>query len=325
MRTGKRKSYIGLLMDSSEMRAVEISGTAEHPVLEASGSIALPKGLMADGLLTDLSAAASVLGRLLRENSFSSKAQLVAGAKNQNVLLRMAAMPRVPAQHLHNAIIYQAQQFIPVPVQELILDYVVCSDDNMPDTAEMSFLLVGAKRVFLNNIIALAKAANRTLYEIDSAALASLRAVMTGEESAGGFFLLANIDHETANIIICRENRIVMTRTVPLSPEYLSIIGGYGYGHQGTLREPDAKALSRVLAGDLRASIQYYTTQHRTPVPLILLTGTCEAALTLAAPIQEELSIPVKRAACYPTLGKFLDASYATCVALALRGLEELP
>lgn len=325
MRTGKHKSYIGLLMDSAEMRAVEISGTAANPVLEASGSIALPKGLLTDGLLTDISAGASLLGRLLRENGFSSKAQLVAGAKNQNVLLRMAAMPRVPAQHLHNAIMYQAQQFIPVPVQELILDYVICSDENMPDTAEMSFLLVGAKRVFLDNIIGLAKAANRTLYEIDSAALAALRAVMTSEEAAGGFFLMANIDHETVNIIVCRDQRIVMTRTVPLSPEYLAIAGGYGYGYQGTVRETDARALARVLANDLRASIQYYTMQHNAPIPLVLLTGTCETALTFATAIQEELSIPVKRAASYPALGKFVDASYASCIALALRGWEELP
>jgi Tfp pilus assembly PilM family ATPase len=52
MANKKNKRAIGLMLNSAEMRAIELSGTLHQPKVAAFGRMALPPGLISDGMLT---------------------------------------------------------------------------------------------------------------------------------------------------------------------------------------------------------------------------------------------------------------------------------
>ncbi|MEG1774592.1 MAG: pilus assembly protein PilM, partial [Oscillospiraceae bacterium] len=122
--TNRRKKHsIGLVLDAMELRAIELSGTPECFEVCAQGCVTLPQGLVVDGTITDLAAMEVILKQLFRDGDFS-RAPLLFGIKNQNILLRLANFPKVPEEKLRQAILLQAQQFIPIPISELVLDCV---------------------------------------------------------------------------------------------------------------------------------------------------------------------------------------------------------
>ena len=53
---------------------------------------------------------------------------VVLGVNNENVIMRYATFPKVPDDKLKSVISMQAQDFIPVPVSELGLDFVVIDE-----------------------------------------------------------------------------------------------------------------------------------------------------------------------------------------------------
>ncbi|MEG2174309.1 MAG: pilus assembly protein PilM [Oscillospiraceae bacterium] len=315
----KRSHAVGLVMDAAEIRAVELAGLPQAPRLVASGCAALPEGLLVDGLFTDVPAAGALLSRLLRENSFSG-APLIIGAKNQNVLLRMASFSKVPADKMRNAVMYQAQQFIPIPVADLVLDYVECSEQSEGERPSVNLLLVGAKKVFLDNMLGLAQSVGHEVRDVDSAILASVRAVVSSEVPAGEAFLLADIDHETLSMMIVCDGEILMARAAAHSARFQAL--AHGRHEDLTLEDAAIGELAALLENDIRASLHYYAAQGSAQVSHIYMIGRFAQMDQLIMELNACAEVPVTLPNLYPALQESIDTiRFGTCISLALRGL----
>jgi type IV pilus assembly protein PilM len=269
----KNKRAIGLMLNSAEIRAAEISGGVHQPKVTAFGRMPLPPGLILDGMLTDIPKASSLLGQLLKNGGFSG-APIFVGVKNQNVLLRMASFPKVPPDKMRNAVLFQAQQFIPVPVSELVLDYVTCGDVPDSDPPMVNALLVGGKKDFLDGIIDWVQAGGRTLRDIDSGVLASVRAVIASESDSRQTLLFADVDRETISMSILpgQYDTDGSHRTAHSPASSAFIRSRYGAAIDGQAEE----ALASQLASDIGASIRYFVTQRDTSLDGVRLTGSLD-------------------------------------------------
>lgn len=313
----KSKNHmIGLVLGSAELRAAQLSADSPKPRATASGRIALPAGLITDGVITDVSALASLIEQLLRSQGFSGGPLLV-GIKGQHVLLRMATFPKVPDDKIKNAILYQAQQFIPVPVGDLVLDYVLCGDLPNADPPSVNVLLVGAKRVFLDGVIEAVRIAGRELVDIDSAQLALVRAASSVSDDLQEPSLLAEADAEAISMTICRGDTILMTRTVPLPAQLLQS----GLQDSLSLDQNAREALVAQLILDIGASVRYFSAQRGEAVRSVRLTGSYDNLEQISQSVGERLEIPTRVFAPYSSLEGADPRRYAACISLALRGM----
>jgi type IV pilus assembly protein PilM len=318
MAKSRNKRVIGLVLGSAEMRAAELAADSGKMRVTAFGRLPLPAGLISDGLISDIPAAAALLGQLLKTRGFSG-APLLIGVKNQNVLLRMATFPKVPEDRMRNAILYQAQQFIPVAVNELVLDYVLCGEVPDSDPPAVNVLLVGAKKAFLDHVIEVVRLAGRSLTDIDSAQLALVRAASAQNGRAQDPILLADVDRESVSMTIYRGETVLMTRTVALPAQFLQAAG---QEDPLPLDEGALEALCAQLVLDIGASVRYFATQRNEAVDSVLLTGIYDKMDRIALHAQEQLGISTRVFSPYPALAGVDTLRYAACISLALRGLE---
>lgn len=317
MRNSIKRSAIGLTMDSTELRAVEVA-FAPHPYVVTAGSIALQPGLIRDGLITDLPAVSGLLSELLRTYGFSS-APFVIGAKNENMLLRLASLPRVPDDKLRTTVMLQAQQFIPVPVRELVLDYVFSGVTEQEGRAMADILLVGAKKAYVQSLIELLRSVGGTLANIDAAVLGLVRMAETRADKPGEVYLVADIDHDGVNIVFLEENHIRLARAVMHEVPLQS---------NAELTEEAQNRVVNSLAENIRTSMLYYANLHPGEAPArVLLTGVVPQLKEIARQAEEKLALEVSVPSVYQQVDGISQEelpAYALGISLALSA-EQAP
>ncbi len=90
--------------------------------LERFGQVALPPGAVRDGEVVDVDSVASALRQLWAQAKFGSK-KVVVGVANQKVVVRQVDLPWMPVEDLRKSLAFQVQDYLPMPVEQAILDF----------------------------------------------------------------------------------------------------------------------------------------------------------------------------------------------------------
>lgn len=175
---GSSQSSIGLDIGTRYARAAQVKQTGSGPVVTGYGRVDVPLGAVADGEIVDAAAVASALKDLWRHSNVRGK-DVSVGVSNQRVIVRLIDLPFMERGELQSAIQYQAQDYIPMAVEESILDFQIIGDYMTPsDEHMMEVLLVAAHREMIGNTVAAVEGAGLRLTSIDVSSFAIVRALM---------------------------------------------------------------------------------------------------------------------------------------------------
>nr|MDQ6949681.1 type IV pilus assembly protein PilM [Actinomycetota bacterium] len=179
-RAHTRGSLIGLDIGSFAVRAAEVSHDGGHPTLQRFAQVTLPPGAVSDGEVVDAQVVSAALRRLWSDGGFSSR-RVVVGVSSQRVIVRPADVTAMSEVELRSALGFEAQELIPIPIDEAVLDFQVIDpllpnpDPNTPPN--MRILLAAAQRDMVNKHLAAIRSADLDVVAVDTVSLAMLRAV----------------------------------------------------------------------------------------------------------------------------------------------------
>lgn len=178
---GTRKYSIGVDIGSRSIRLVKLTGTREKPTLSLFGKISLPKGAVSGGEVVDVQAVTEGLQNLIKRLGLRER-NVVLGVGNQRVIVRFVDMPYMDPKELASAIKFQAQDFIPIPVEDAIIDYQIVGD-YFSESGErfLQIMLVAAHKGMISLFIEAAEKAGLRPEIIDVNAFAIVRALSIAE------------------------------------------------------------------------------------------------------------------------------------------------
>jgi type IV pilus assembly protein PilM len=170
---------VGLDIGTSGVRAAELSLGKGATTLERFGQVALPPGAVRDGEVVDTDAVAAALKQLWAQAKFGSK-KVVVGVANQKVVVRQVDLPWMPVGELRASLAFQVQDYIPMPVEQAILDFHPLEEFTSDSGGRMlRVLLVAAARDMVDNVLeAVGKAGLRPSL-VDLTSFAVLRSLYT--------------------------------------------------------------------------------------------------------------------------------------------------
>jgi type IV pilus assembly protein PilM len=143
----------------------------------------LPKGAVVDGEISEIDDVAETLKKIWSQERFGSK-NVVLGIANTKVLVRQIELPFMEDEALRGAINFQAQEYIPIPPEDLVLDYQVVGEFTGEDNQRMiEVLLVGAHREMINKFCIAAEKAGLHVDTVYLSSLALVRSLMSDESS----------------------------------------------------------------------------------------------------------------------------------------------
>jgi type IV pilus assembly protein PilM len=155
----------------------------------------------------------------LWKNLNLSEKRVVIGVANQKVVARLIVLPYMQKKELKSALRYQAQDYIPIPIEEAILDFDVVGEFVSDENERMiEVLLVAARRDMIENHIEAVQTAGLIPLAIDVSSLAFARSLV-GDTSALAETIdeqavaLVNISSGTTNIVVVENELPRFTRT----------------------------------------------------------------------------------------------------------------
>jgi len=312
----RNKSIVGIEMDSKEIRAVELCGTQEKPTVINWGKIELPDGIVKEGRVSDKQLFPVYLNKLFRENGFKSK-DVILGVNNQDIIVRFAMFPNVPRDKIKNMIKFQAKEYIPVPLEEIELDYVVLEEKNSESEDHINVVLVGARKKMLNDFIEVFTNARLTIRDIDSTMLALGRSALI--ESDDGTFVLAGFNNDIGNILVFSNGILSVARSVTIP-----------YSNESTKQKMEKVA--EVLIAEIKSSVGYHKMQKNENIDKVFVMGNCEEQEIVADIIKETTGFTVMTPTPYISLNYKAHKGesetlhvpdYYASISLAIRGLGE--
>jgi type IV pilus assembly protein PilM len=177
---------VGLDIGSGAVRAAVVDTGKAIPVLRRFAEMPLPPGAVLAGDIVDAGAVTEAVSALWKRYRLPRK-RVVMGIASQRVIVRQVDVPHLEEEELREALPYQVQDVIPIPVDDAVLDYVPLEEFSTPDGDLMlSTLVVAAQREMVQGLVGIARRAGLQLLSIDLQAFGLARAAFGTDLTQGG-------------------------------------------------------------------------------------------------------------------------------------------
>ena len=224
---------IGVEIGTSAIKVVVLK-PGSPPVLQHAVMTPTPIGSMRDGLVIEPQAVASELKRLLAQHRITNK-HVVTAVPNQQAVTRNIMVPRMDAKELKEAIKWEAERYIPYPIDEVSLDFDVL--DDLPDAGEDSqieVVIAAAPTEAIARQVEVLRLAGLEPTVIDLKSFSTLRALrgnllgehltkstLTGTNytEGGEVALVMEIGASSSVISLVRGDRMLMARNINVAAD----------------------------------------------------------------------------------------------------------
>jgi type IV pilus assembly protein PilM len=320
----KPQSIVGLDIETGSVAATEVSANGSRAV-SRTAIAPLGPGIVHEGEVLDAEALSRALRELFAQHKLGNSVRL--GIANQRVVVRTIQLPLIEDEdEIDTAVRFRAQDQIPMPLEQAVLDHRVVSRGTGPEgERQMEVLAVAARRDMVVSLLEALRKAGLRPVGIDLSAFGMIRAldidpVLPAEGEEGQVqttTLFCNLGDIT-NLAVARGGKCLFTRVVPFGMENIaqrvaerdgvpmedardslldvgleeSIDAFEGDDAQAT-REALEEGASKLI-DELRLSLDFYSAQDgASPIEHVVLCGPGSSVSGLPERIQLGLGLGI--------------------------------
>lgn len=279
------KSVVGLDVGTTAIKAVELTEHGKDLSITGFGQIELAGDRPED--------AGQAIADLMKEAGFSNK-HIVTAVSGKQVVIRYLTMAAMTDDELRNAILFEAEKYIPFTLDECVLDCqrLVTSEDTAQ--GNVNVVLAAVKKSQVEDHLQTLQSAGclPEVVDIDAFALGNAYELTRHATEARGevtesVVALVDVGATKTSLNIVNQGTSLFTREI--------YFGGHDFtaaiARRMNVEESSAEALKRNpgenadairdavfptiddLGNELQLSFDYFESQYGTPIEKILLTG----------------------------------------------------
>ncbi len=272
---------------------------------------------------------------------------------NQRVVVREIALPFLPEKELRASLGLQVQEFIPMSVDEAVLDYDPIGEFEQDDRKMLRMLLVAAQRVMVDQVVQVVTDAKLEPLGLDLIPFALVRAIGTPDTSMdledAGEEAIVDVGAHVTNIVVHSRGATRFVRILPSGGRDVTVAIARSIGVDDDVAERLKRgepvegapapqqvrqvALQRAAAfvDEIRSSLEFYTAQAREArISKVLVTGGGSRLEGLLELMRQRIPVPVEPGRVFQQLPSELpeDAAadaepvLAVAVGLAIPGVD---
>jgi type IV pilus assembly protein PilM len=202
---------VGLDIQPGHVAAVQARVNGSIVVKHAAGA-PLPADTVREGEVLDEGVLSETLRELFKDSRLSRRVRL--GVANQRTVLRTLELPPVTdRKELAAAVNFQAQDQVPMPLSNAVLDFHPLGIFETPDGPRQRVVLVAAQRDMIQRLLAAVRDAGLRPEGVDLSAFALIRSLYRRDAEHAGRVLYLNVDGLT-NMAIAEGTTCSFTRVV---------------------------------------------------------------------------------------------------------------
>lgn len=342
------KNVFGLDIGASFIKVVQLERADGNSFfLDSAFSYPAPiKGMLSESPLDQEEMAKTII-QILENAKIKSKKVNLCLPENQ-VFTKIIEMPNLSDRELASAIYYEAEQYIPIPITEVTLDYKVISKGT-GDEPKMTVFLVGAPNRLIEKYEYIMSLANLEIANLETETLAVYRSLVAEDNFPPT--IMINIGLVSTTLSIVKDSLLVFVYSIPVGGAVLTRAIASDFGFSSTQAEEYKKTygieaenfsgkigqatlpILSVIISEIKKALEFYKNKYsdNDPIKQIILSGGSaklsglDNYFTLAVGIETVIADPwkiIKNNEQLPAEIKEEGVSFTVAVGLAMKDYE---
>src|SRR3989344_7565016 len=202
---------VGIDIGSKTIKIVELEKMGNSFALKGSGVVGYT-GKTLEHMSDDkeLTSMAEVIRKLHKEARISSK-EIVISLSEPQVFTRTIKFPLLSDQEIASAVKWEAEQYIPIPVAEAVVQHQIIERRETTTPPEVLVLLIAAPEVLVEKYVRVIQLSGLVVSAVETELMAMSRAVAPENTT----ILLLDFGARSTDIAIVRNRNLVFTRSIP--------------------------------------------------------------------------------------------------------------
>ena len=216
---------VGLDIGTTAVRAALIQTGRGKPKLRKYGQVALPEGTVVGGEIVDEAIMRDALQQLWKTAKLPKK-RVIVGLANQRVVVRRIDIEYMDEDQLAEALPFQAQEYIPIPVDEAILDFVPLEEFTTPEgQAMLSVLVVAAQRSMADDVLRIVGSVGARVMAVDLQAFGLVRAAFGSDsQSDTGTAAIVDIGGGITQVSVIKDGTVRFLRILGMGGDAFTTV-----------------------------------------------------------------------------------------------------
>jgi len=299
--------FFGLDIGSHSIKLVKLIRKQNKYLLSAFGSTpSTKKGLLSEAE-SDLVALAEIIKKIQQETGVKTKNVATALPQDQ-VFTRVVALPPLSEEELESAIKWEAEQYIPVSLDEVVLTHDVVGKRREEDREKIEVLLAAAPKALIEKTVKVLKMAGLNPVSLDMEITAVSRSLVHSDLQAA---LIVDLGAKATDLAVVDAGKVVLVHSIPTAGEALTRAVSLELGLEQSQAEAYkraygvdveklegkvSKAISpilNVIIKEIEKTIQFCKTRGKDIQRIILIGGSAELPAVTSL-LAERLNIEVQ-------------------------------
>jgi type IV pilus assembly protein PilM len=330
----KSASFFGIDLGTTGIRVVELAMENKKVTLKNYVSLEAdqrmnPDGTVAKKNIQSLDKDTIESMRTILDSAVVANHKVAMSVPTSSTFSSIITFPRMPKEEIEKAVNYEARQYIPIPIEEVVYGWSIISNDRKnpvkkesadkkPEKKnEKSYVVNEKTRVLLiaipketsSKYMQIANAFNLDLVALETESF-SLARSLVGKRA--GAFLIIDIGYKMTGITIVDDGSVTESHSISsVGGEEITKIISHSYGVNeeranvlkkeiGLNSESDQKLASivtpilSIIISEVRKNEEVYLRNNGKKIDGIILTGGSSRMPGLAEYISNELALPVE-------------------------------
>lgn len=319
-------SIIGLDIGSHAIKLIEIARRKQEAVLLAAGSMPTPPKALSSAAAEDIEGVAGVVKKLWKETGAKTKNVNIALPESQ-VFTRVIEVPELSPRELTSAIKWEAEQYIPMPLDQVTVDFTILRDSRETGTNKMEVLLVASPKTLVEKYVTILEYADLVPVVVETEIIATSRALIrtTGTVRT---VMIVSLGAQTTDLAIARNGVLAFTRSISAGGEALSRAVAQSFGFEISQAEEfkktyglekdklegkivaATKPIMDTIISEMKRAIAFYQEKYKDEqIGVVILSGGTARVPGMVVYMAENLGIEVQLA--NPWFGIVRDARFS--------------
>ncbi|MEO5927919.1 MAG: type IV pilus assembly protein PilM [Patescibacteria group bacterium] len=206
------QSYLGIDLGLSGIKVVELMNEKGRARLVTYAFVDFPTSAQGSAPLTeDIDKTAALIKKMVAKSKTTSK-KVVSALPIASVFSSIISVPAANEKELKEAIQWQAKKLIPVPLEEITLDFkTIDSTDGEGGKKVTRVLITGAPKPLVNKYVEIFKKAGLELISLETEAFAMIRSLVGKDRSS---IMVVDIGSQRTNISVIERGVPFLNRSI---------------------------------------------------------------------------------------------------------------
>ncbi len=285
--SGLSSNFFGLDIGTTAIRLVQLTGSGSTKTLTKYAYVPVDSKVVVSDSKADQQKMLKVIGDLLTQAQITTR-DVAVGVPSTRVFTTVIDFDRLPANELAKALKYQADSFIPTPIDQSKIEWAVIGD-SPKDRTKIEILLSSVDNEYIEKRLDLLESIGLNVIAFEPDNLALTRALTVADATVPQMIL--DIGNKNTDLVISMNNAPRLTRSMPTGTEAIiraaaqnlnvddkqaeQFVFKFGMSKdklEGRVYEAISGTID-LLASDIEKSIQFFQTRYGTNVARVIVTG----------------------------------------------------